>query len=172
MHELPYSHKVRLADVPDGGLTLHLSPSPDARAALARHVGVPDILDMSIDAQIIPRGEGARVIGRLKARVRVTSVVSLESFEDHVDEEFCVEFDPQDVIEASSEALEEGAEPLHDPADALIDGVLDLGALASEFLSLGLDPYPRRPGEVFETYQEGADELSAFAALAQLKKKT
>ncbi len=37
----------------------------------------------------------------------------------------------------------------NDP-EPLIGGVVDLGALATEFLILGLDPYPRKPGAVFE----------------------
>lgn len=171
MAEIPYSHKIRMADVPDAGVTLHLVPTPGERAALARHVGVPDISQMSVDVQVTPRGDGARVTGRLKARVRVTSVVSLEPFDDAVDEEFSVEFDPPEVIEALPQE-EEGADTERDLPDALVDGTLDLGTLATEFLSLGIDPYPRRPGEVFEPHREGSEETSPFAALAQLKKKT
>ena len=37
-----------------------------------------------------------------------------------------------------------------DEAEPLIGGSVDLGALATEFLILGLDPYPRKPGAVFQ----------------------
>ena len=33
-----------------------------------------------------------------------------------------------------------------DEPDPIIDGKIDLGALAAEFFALGLDPYPRKPG--------------------------
>jgi hypothetical protein len=48
--------------------------------------------------------------------------------------------------------------------------VVDLGAIASEFLILGIDPYPRKPGVVFEPNLEREAGASPFAALAALKK--
>ncbi len=37
-----------------------------------------------------------------------------------------------------------------DDPEPLVGGTIDLGALAIEFLIVGLDPYPRKPGAVFE----------------------
>ena len=37
-----------------------------------------------------------------------------------------------------------------DPPEVLHDGAVDLGAVATEFLLLGIDPYPRKPGAVFD----------------------
>ena len=59
------------------------------------------------------------------------------------------------------------------PADGpepLIGGAVDLGAIAIEFLILGIDPYPRKPGAVFEASPAGDDPAKPFAALAALKK--
>ena len=51
----------------------------------------------------------------------------------------------------------------------LSDGTADLGAIAAEFLLLGIDPYPRKPGAEFaQPAQEGA-ATTPFAALAKLK---
>ena len=36
-----------------------------------------------------------------------------------------------------------------DAPDPIVDGKIDLGALAAEFMVLGLDPYPRKPGAEF-----------------------
>ena len=55
--------------------------------------------------------------------------------------------------------------------EPLIGGVVDLGALATEFLILGLDPYPRKPGAVFEPPQDVKPDPGPFAALAGLKEK-
>jgi hypothetical protein len=52
----------------------------------------------------------------------------------------------------------------------LIDGIVDLGALATEFLILGLDPYPRQPGAVFEPSPDRQPGGGPFAALARLTK--
>jgi hypothetical protein len=53
----------------------------------------------------------------------------------------------------------------------LIDGTVDLGGLAVEFLLLGIDPYPRKPGVVFEATSIGEASSHPFAALAKLKEK-
>ena len=50
------------------------------------------------------------------------------------------------------------------------DGAVDLGAIATEFLLLGIDPYPRKPGAVFEAPPAGDPASHPFAALAALKK--
>ncbi len=58
-----------------------------------------------------------------------------------------------------------------DLPDPIVEGRIDLGAAALEFLVLALDPYPKRPGAMFADVVAGGDdaELSAFAALARLK---
>ena len=57
----------------------------------------------------------------------------------------------------------------YEPPDEIVNGQIDLGALTAEFLALGLDPYPRKPGVDF-SYQDAPDEKdSPFAALGKLK---
>jgi len=64
-------------------------------------------------------------------------------------------------------ALAAFAEQTHWP---LVGNAVDLGAIATEFLILGLDPYPRKPDVVFETPPAGDEPAHLFAALAGLKK--
>ena len=60
--------------------------------------------------------------------------------------------------------IEDGPEPL-------LDGRIDLGAIATEFLVLGIDPHPRKQGAVFEPPAIEDDRAEhPFAALAALKK--
>jgi hypothetical protein len=68
----------------------------------------------------------------------------------------------------SSPVVEVGGE---DPPEPLVDGKLDLAPVIAEFLTLSVDPYPRRPGAVFSPPGEDAagTESSAFEALANLK---
>ena len=47
---------------------------------------------------------------------------------------------------------------------------IDLGAIATEFLILAIDPYPRKPGAVFQSPSAGEPAAHPFAALAALKK--
>ena len=52
---------------------------------------------------------------------------------------------------------------------SILDGRIDLGVLAAEFLALGLDPYPRKPGADFAAPAEADISTdSPFAALRQL----
>ncbi len=81
---------------------------------------------------------------------------------------------PSSARPATSEAAEDGSERPQrswNGPEPLIGGGVDLGALATEFLILGLDPYPRKPGAVFEAPQDVKPDPGPFAALAGLKEK-
>ncbi len=47
---------------------------------------------------------------------------------------------------------------------------MDVGAVATEFLLLAIDPYPRKPGAVFDAPKNDDPGAHPFAALAALKK--
>ena len=57
------------------------------------------------------------------------------------------------------------------PPEPLVGGSVDLGTLATEFLLLAIDPYPRKEGVKFTPpkLEEGGER--PFAALATLKKR-
>ena len=57
-----------------------------------------------------------------------------------------------------------------EPPDAIVDGKIDLGALAAEFLALGLDPYPRKPGASFESSELDLGSESIGSPFDILKK--
>ena len=54
--------------------------------------------------------------------------------------------------------------------DPIVGGRIDFGALTAEFLALGLDPYPRKPGVSFEAVQAGEDPRP-FDALRKLQER-
>jgi hypothetical protein len=57
-----------------------------------------------------------------------------------------------------------------DPPEPIENGMIDLGRVATDALYLAVDPYPRKPGAVFEPVVEAADpEDHPFAALKALK---
>ena len=58
-----------------------------------------------------------------------------------------------------------------EPPEPLAGGMIDLGALATEFLVLGIDPYPRKSGVEFGSVTIGEDAPKPFAALEALKKR-
>ena len=116
------------------------------------------------------RGAGVHVSGRVQAQVGQTCVVSLEPIENAVDETVDVLFTPGAAAGGDELAAEPGVDG-RDPPEPLVDGIIDLGALATEFLLLGIDPYPRKAGAEFAAPKvEDAGERP-FAALEALKKR-
>jgi hypothetical protein len=115
--------------------------------------------------------DGLNVSGRVSATVGQTCVVTLEPIESEVDEEIDLVFAPPS---APTIIEEEGAEIEITPVDApepLTGGTVDLGAITTEFLILGIDPYPRNADAVFEPPAADGDTGGPFAALAALQKK-
>jgi uncharacterized metal-binding protein YceD (DUF177 family) len=169
--EPAWSHPLAVADLPPEGAVLKLVPGEKERAALAHYIGVLAVPALVAEVKAIPEGKGGVVIeGDLVATVRQTCVVSLEPFDNAVNEHIALRFLPES---AADFAIAEDGGDERDPADVIRDGVVDLGALVTEFLALGVDPYPRRPGAVFTPPDvEAQDEASSpFAALAKLKQK-
>jgi hypothetical protein len=167
---LHWSHPIAVADLPPDGIEVELVPDADTRAALARHVGVLAVPELVARFKITPDGRGgAEVHGNLAATVQQTCVVTLEPFDNPVAERITVRFAPAAAISSAARSVEMSGEDLPDP---LVGGVFDLAAVATEFLALAIDPYPRKPGAVFEPPAEGARGAgeSAFAALGKLKR--
>jgi hypothetical protein len=124
---------------------------------------------LSAHFDVQPQGRGLRVTGEVDATVAQTCVVTLEPLLNDVHEVVDVVFDP-DAPDAEGQ-MERGIVAVTDvdPPEPLSGGGIDLGAIALEFLLLGVDPYPRKPGAVFDSPSAEPKE-SAFAALAALKK--
>jgi len=77
-------------------------------------------------------------------------------------------FVPPSALGPIGNELNLGAEAV-EPPETLVDGVVDLGVVATEFLMLAIDPYPRKPGAVFEPPQNPDAGSHPFAALAALR---
>ena len=165
MTDLPYSHPVAVLDLPPGGLDLDLAPDAATCAAIARHAGVLAVEDVKAKLHLAPEGgAGAHVTGRVTATIRQTCGVTLEPFDAPLSEEIDVHFVPPGTYKP----VETDEENEIDPPDETVDGRIDPCALVCEFLILGIDPYPRKPGAVFEPPPEDAGALP-FAALSRLK---
>ena len=96
-----------------------------------------------------------------------TCVVTLEPFEAEVAEPVELRFAdlPEAALDGGEPRVVEVAE--EDAPDPIVSGRIDLGALTAEFLALGLDPYPRKPGVAFDA--PGETRESPFAALGRLR---
>lgn len=171
----PWHVPVAVEDVPETGEHFELEADAGVRAAVAKVAGLRDLPRLQASFDVSHRGSGGlRVLGSVSAAVGQTCVVTLEPVDNEVEEPVDLAFAPRQSVEPPAEGEEKDKQQPHDAnlnePEPLIDGTVDLGALATEFLILGLDPYPRKPGAVFEAPAEDEPDPSPFAALAKLTK--
>lgn len=165
----PWSVPVAVDDVPDDGLHIEIEAPADIRAEVAKLAAVREIPQLSAVFDLVRFGSGVHVAGQVGARVGQTCVVSLEPLETAVEEPVDVTFVPAAAAELPVGVQEHTmGEP--EPPEPLIDGKVDLGALATEFVLLGIDPYPRKPDAKLAAIKIEDGGAGPFAALEALKK--
>jgi uncharacterized metal-binding protein YceD (DUF177 family) len=170
--ELPWSVPVAIADIPEGGKRFDLVADERTRAEVAQVAGLRSIPCLQATFDVARHGSnGLRVDGEVSATVGQNCVVTLDPVDNEVKEEVNVVFAPPSAAAIGDNHKEDDA-PVIDPnePEPLIGDTIDLGAVATEFLIVGIDPYPRKPGAVFDPPVEEDDSAGPFAALAALKK--
>jgi uncharacterized metal-binding protein YceD (DUF177 family) len=170
----PWSFPVLVSQLPEAGLHQVLETTPAQRELLAAAAGVNAVLKAEAALDVIPESGGrVHITGTVRARVEQTCVVSLDPVENDVEEPVEVTFAPPDQISAMPKSVqkEQGDEAeIPDLPEPIVNGAIDLGLLATEFLVLGIDPYPRKPGVAFVPPKSPVDpDEHPFAALRALK---
>jgi uncharacterized metal-binding protein YceD (DUF177 family) len=147
--------------------------SPTERAALARRLGLIDIVSL-VGTGLVRPGPGGRwtIEGRVCAAVVQSCVVSLEPVHSTVEDAFELAFAPMDEDDSAEIDLSADADTEPLPRD----GKLDIGEILAQQLSLSLDPFPRAPGvgpgDRIESVEEGPARVAPFADLsARLRRK-
>jgi uncharacterized metal-binding protein YceD (DUF177 family) len=145
-----------------------LSANAAECAALARRFGIValDRLSASLRIERVPGGL-VRVSGRLEADVVQNCVVSLVDFGSHVEESLSADFGDS----PARIGAEVDVDLDYDPPEPIEGGVIDLGELVAQYLSLALDPHPRAPGAFLDADFNDPDvaRRSPFAILEKLK---
>jgi uncharacterized metal-binding protein YceD (DUF177 family) len=166
-----WSVPVRVENIPETGTHIALSADADVRNAIAAAVGLLALPRLEAQFNVQRHGlNGAHVTGNVSAEVEQTCVVTLEPLRNSVVESVELTLVPAAApTQPDQEVPPEG----DDPPDPLVDGTIDLGAVAVEFLLLAVDPYPRKAGALFAAPPDGdkgTADAHPFAALAALKK--
>jgi hypothetical protein len=180
----PWSIPVRIETVPDEGAHFDVSADDNTRAAIAALTSLRALKRLEASFDVTRRDRGLHVVGEISATVGQVCVVTLEPVENEIREVVDLVFEPgigglqaeadaDDTLRESADlaSQERGDLSAGEPPEGLVDGTVDLGGLAVEFLLLGIDPYPRKPGVVFEATSVGDASSHPFAALAKLKEK-
>jgi hypothetical protein len=167
------------ADVPETGQHFDLVADDATRAAVRQAAGLRDLPRLQAQFLVTPHGtDGLHVAGQVSATVGQNCVVTLEPLDNEITEAIDLLFAPQHTVERKAASGDSSGEPLdralsdktRSGPEPLVGGVVDLGALATEFLILGLDPYPRKPDAVFEPPRDMKAQEGPFAVLARLTK--
>lgn len=157
----PLARWVNVERLPQGRGVVTVEASPAECAALAADFGIPGIRDLVGRFAIAGPTSRLTVTGTVDALVTQVCTVSLEPFEAPVHE-------PVEVVFTDTDRLVGTDAEEADIPDPLVGGRIDFGALTAEFLALGLDPYPRKPGITFEPVVAG-EEAGPFAGLRKLR---
>jgi hypothetical protein len=194
-----FSRPVLISDLlRDPDRSWDIEADADERRALAELNEIESIAALKARFNAVKAGKFVRITGRLDSRLTQECVVSLEPFETEISEEIDARFFEEPTgparraaRDARSEKTAEktagktatpGRKPApaprklpepvsmdEDEGEAVVDGRIDLGALASEFLTLALDPYPRKPGVAFDSSVVENPAESPFSELGALK---
>ncbi len=166
--EPSFHYPVRVADIPAAGKHILICASIDERAGLAQAFDLAGIDRLDAKLKLSPKSTGdVFVEGIVSADVMYICGVTLEPFAGSINEEVSVRFS----VSAEQDLPEEleVTPDMNDPPELITNGMIDLGALVSEFLALGLEIYPRKPDAALDpALSKPAAEDHPFAALAGL----
>lgn len=157
----PLSQIVRVDRPQKGDGIIKVVATPDQCHALATEFKIPAIRDLVGRFSVSGSLSDLKVTGTVTAWVTQICTVSLDAFESEVSE-------PVDLTFTDEEVAFDPDDETFDPPDQLVNGRIDFGQLTMEFLALGLDPYPRKPGIAFEPPADDGADLP-FAALKTLR---
>jgi hypothetical protein len=169
----PWRVPVTVLQIPETGLHREFEADLMERRAMAEIAGLREIASARASFDVTLKSGGrVHVSGHVVARVGQTCVVTLDPIENEIDEPVDLMFAPPEQIRLSN-LVDEGAESeteIPDPPEPIINGVIDLGRVATDALFLAVDPYPRKPDAVFEPHVEARDPRDhPFAALGALR---
>jgi hypothetical protein len=169
-----WSFPVAVADIPEIGRQFDLVADEQVRDALARALDLRALPRLDAHFTVNRRGPGGlHVSGEVSATIGQTCVVSLEPIESEVVEPVDLVFQPPQAVADAGKASEAVEIETGEGPEIMQSGVVDLGMVATEFLILGIDPYPRKAGAVFAAPSASVREPAVHpcAALAALKSR-
>ncbi len=183
-----WSYAVDADQIGGNPVALHIEADAGERAALTRRMDLIALDKLEADLTLT-RNRGDLVVyieGRFKADLTQKCVVSQDPVTEHIEESFEAWFaDPaqavsfakvrQDRLRSKGQAdlplLEEPEDP-----EPILDGLIDLGELTAQYLSLAITPYPRAAEYATEAATEevvpqepSPGRLNPFAALKEWK---
>lgn len=184
-----WSYLISIDDIRGDPKTFTFKPSERERIDVARRLGLISIESSEASVTLQRAGGGMiHAMGIIRADVTQNCVVTMAPLPVHIEDEFEGWFGSKDQAvsfakarnereakkaHAEFEVLEESVDP-----EPIVNGKVDIGELATQYLSLALDPYPHAQGATHEFNppdKKGDDgakhRRSPFEALKDWKEK-
>lgn len=161
----PWSVYVTLPEVQRGKRVLDLEPDAATRGKIAKMLNLVELKSLSAHVEVSEYFDGAELNGRWKGAVVQTCGITLEDFETPLSGDFQIHVVPEGshlIIEPENDVEVDLGQP--DPPDILEDDKIDVAHYVVEHLALEVDPFPRKPGAVYEPRAPENPE-SPFAVL-------
>lgn len=170
MPDLDWGQSLTFRQVQDHPGTVRLEADEATRRVLAKDMRLERLDRLSADLAIRPWLDGVEITGQVRATAGRLCGVTLEPFDEIIDEPVLIR-----VVPAHSAAAPPPAEgdieidlEAEDPPDVVDGETLTPSDYVRETLALALSPFPRKPGAVFEPPPADPED-SPFAALKALK---
>lgn len=156
-----WSHVVDIENIDAGSKTFKFDASEEQRGNLSRRLGLISVESASAAVTLQRVGGGVvHAIGTVEADITQSCVATLAPVPAHIEDEFEGWFgDKTSAVSFARARTEREARKGHTEAEVLeesidpepiIGGKVDIGELATQYLSLAIDPYPRAPGAPLE----------------------
>jgi uncharacterized metal-binding protein YceD (DUF177 family) len=168
-----FSRPVDIERMGDRDHVMTVEASADECLALSNRLGIEKIHDLRARVAIrrMPGGRIHRVSGTLNADIIQACSVTLDAVESHINETFEEAF-VKTKVARGDEPVELELDPEGDAPEPIENGVIDVGEVLAQILSLAIDPYVRSSAAA-ETGEAGDLEGNAtshpFAGLAELR---
>lgn len=174
----PISFAVNVARLPKTGLPVSFDADEKQRKELAAAHDLLEVKNLHVDLDVVGwKKGGVKLTGRVRAEIVQACTVTLEPVVGTVDEQVSSIFlpvgsrlaQPYNVIDGEIVLDAEG----EDAPELFSGDTVDVGAMAEEFFTLGIDPYPRKAGaEIVQSAADDAEERGPlFEKLEALRKK-
>ncbi|MCS6854181.1 MAG: DUF177 domain-containing protein [Elioraea sp.] len=164
-----FSRPLAVARLRAEGDEIAIEAGPDEREAVRARLGLEGLDCLSAHLVVRPRRAGVVAAnGLLRAEVRQVCVLTLEPFASTVEVPVRLVFRPAGP---AGEGREIALDPEGEDEILYAGADIDLGEAMVETLALALDPWPKRPGAVFDWTDKGRGEEPQRSPFSVLERR-
>ncbi len=169
---------VTLAELDNPLFAKVFTASDEECQRLANRLGLLELPKFSVDVTITPTKVSGvyRLHGRLHAALAQTCIITLDKLTTTINETFTCLFGEEKPLSLILSSMDDEA----DNAEIIEGDAVDVGEIATQFLALAVDPYPRRADADLADYLAALDipmqdnapstKQAPFASLSDLYK--